>query len=143
MKFLGLLFSTCFILVTNYSVAQEISDDSFIGIWEYKSPKGKVKQVYQFLPDKVFSVTTEHGETETKVDGFYDTDKKGEFSRLKLNTTPAGDKTISHLKYYFIKFLGTDTVKLQLVTDRQERWRSENKKNTVLFIRQKEKPKKK
>lgn len=142
MKFLSFTITVCFVLTLATASAQEISADSFLGKWDYKSPKGKMTCTYQFLLEKGFMFTTEHKGVETKINGVYDTDKKGEIDRLIVTTNTEGDKTRSQIQYYFIKFTNPDTVKLQIVTDKQEKWRPETKKNTLVLIKKKEKPKK-
>lgn len=142
MKYLGMLSFIVFYLSLSTVQAQEVTYDRIFGNWEYQSPKGKSKLSYDFTLEKKFVCIAEHKQTETKTEGDFSLDKKGENDRLILNTSVEGLKTKTHINYYFIRFSGPDTIKLQMVSDNQEEWRGENRKNTMTFIRKKEKPKK-
>ena len=140
MKFLGILFIIC---VCSYlSNAQQTSLDSIKGAWNYESPKAKTKLNYKFDLDNKFTSITERKETEIQVNGTYEFDKLGELDRLILTTLNKEDGTRTHIAYHFIKFLGTDTIKLQPVNDKQTNWLRETKSNTMVFARKTEKKKK-
>jgi hypothetical protein len=121
--------------------AQEVNYGLIMGTWEYKSPKGKSKLSYKFDVDKKFISLLERNETELKTQGSYELDKKGDLDRLKLTPTEAGNSKHSQIIYHLIKAIGPDTVKLQLVNDKQTIWSGENRRNTMVFVRKKEKPK--
>ncbi|RZK36721.1 MAG: hypothetical protein EOO90_26805 [Pedobacter sp.] len=141
MKFLSiiLILSMCF----SNAKTQEVNDKSLAGKWEYESPKKKTKVSYHFALDKNFTSTTEHKEKEVVTKGLYQIDKIGDIDRLKLSTPSAESQSKTIINTYFIKFLSADTLKVQMVTDKQDAWRSENRRNTMLFIRKKEKAKEK
>ncbi|MDQ8054612.1 MAG: hypothetical protein REI78_16400 [Pedobacter sp.] len=141
MKPLSLLSIVCCCLLLTTVKAQEINYNSIFGQWTYKSPKGKDKISYDFTPEKKFVAITEHKELELKSAGDFTLDKKGDIDRLVLNIHDEGVKTKTQLSYYFIKFSGTDTLKVQSVSDRQDHWRPETRKNTMVFVRKKEKEK--
>lgn len=121
--------------------AQQVNINSVAGKWEYESPKKKSKVLYDFGLDNNFTSTTERNEKEIVVKGSYELDKKNELDRLKLNIPSEADQTKTIINVYFIKFLGTDTLKAQLTTNKAEKWHAENRKNTMTLIRKKEKPK--
>ncbi|RZJ19750.1 MAG: hypothetical protein EON51_16750 [Acinetobacter sp.] len=123
--------------------AQEVNDKSLAGKWEYESPKKKTKVSYDFAVDKNFTSTTEHKEKELVTKGLYQIDKVGDIDRLKLSTPSAESQSKTIINTYFIKFLSIDTLKVQTVTDKQDAWRSENRRNTMVFVRKKEKGKEK
>lgn len=127
----------CFNLTTSF--AQEVNIASLAGKWEYESPKKKSKVLYEFGLDNNFTSTTERKEKEIIVKGTYEIDKKNEIDRLKLSTFSEDSQTKTIISAYFIKFLSTDTLKVQMVTDKEEKWRPENRRNTMTFIRKKEK----
>lgn len=129
----------CFNLAT--TSAQEVNINNVAGKWEYESPKKKSKVLYNFALDNNFTSTTERNEKEIVVKGTYEVDKKNELNRLKLNIPSETDQTKTIINIYFIKFLGTDTLKAQLTTDKAEKWLSENRKNTMTLIRKKDKAK--
>lgn len=129
----------CFNLAT--TSAQELNINNVAGKWEYESPKKKSKVLYNFALDNNFTSTTERNEKEIVVKGTYEVDKKNELNRLKLNIPSETDQTKTIINIYFIKFLGTDTLKAQLTTDKAEKWLSENRKNTMTLIRKKDKAK--
>lgn len=140
MKFLALLFIICiYSFATN---AQETNLDSIKATWNYESPKAKTKLSYKFDVDNKFTSITERKETEIIVDGSYEFDKIGDLDRLILKTASKEDGTRTHTLYHFIKFSGPDTLKLQLVNDKQMTWLKESKRNTMVFVRKTEKPKK-
>lgn len=129
----------CFNLATSF--AQEVNINTLAGKWEYESPKKKSKVLYNFGLDNNFSSTTERSEKEIVVKGSYEFDKKNEIDRLKLSIPSETDQTKTIINTYFIKFSGLDTLKAQLVTNKDEHWRPENRKTTMTLIRKKEKPK--
>jgi hypothetical protein len=139
MKFSGFVLTICFYLFLSPASAQEITYEKLFGNWEYKSPKGKSTLTYDLTLEKKFVCLTEHKAAELKTEGSFTLDKKGGNDRLVLNTNVEGLKTKTHTSYHFIKFMGPDTLKVQQVNDRQEQWRSETRKNTMLFVRKKEK----
>lgn len=139
MKLLALLFITCiYSFETN---AQEINLDSIKATWNYESPKAKTKLSYKFDLDNKFTSITERKETEIKVEGSYEFDKIGDLDRLILKTASKEDGTRTHTIYHFMKFSGPDTLKLQPVNDKQTSWLKETKRNTMIFVRKKEKDK--
>lgn len=140
MKFLGTLFIIC--ICSYLSNAQVISLDSIKGTWNYESPKAKTKLTYKFDLDNKFTSIAERKETETQVNGAYQFDKIGDLDRLILITTSKEDATRTHTLYHFFKFLGSDTIQLQPVNIKQTTWLKETKKNTMVFVRKTEKPKK-
>ena len=140
MKCLGLLFIICICSYT--SNAQKTSLDSIKGTWNYESPKAKTKLSYKFDIDNKFTSITERKETETQVDGSYEFDKVADLDRLILTTTSKEDATRTHILYHLFKFTSPDTIKLQSVNDKQTSWIKETKKNTMVFVRKTEKPKK-
>lgn len=121
--------------------AQEVTYGALEGKWEYDSPKKKNKVLYNFDREKNFTSTTERKEKELVVKGSYQIDKKNEIDRLRLSILSEDSQAKTIINNYFIKFLGADSLKVQMVTDKQENWRPENRRNTMVFIRQKEKPK--
>jgi len=123
------------------TAAQEVNSQFIKGIWEYKSANGKSKLSYKFDVDNKFTNTNERSEKEEQTIGSYELDKKGDIDRLKLIATSKEDGTRTNILYHFIEFSGPDTLKLQLVNDRQTNWLKETKKNTKIFIRKTEKPK--
>jgi uncharacterized protein (TIGR03066 family) len=129
----------CFNLAT--TSAQEVNINNVAGKWEYESPKKKSKVLYNFALDNIFTSNTERNEKEIVVKGTYEVDKKNELNRLKLNIPSETDQTKTIINIYFIKFLGTDTLKAQLTTDKAEKWLTENRKNTMTLIRKKDKAK--
>ncbi|WP_316772116.1 hypothetical protein [Pedobacter frigiditerrae] len=139
MKILSFILVIC--LYFSNTKAQEITYKSLAGKWEYESPKKKTKVLYEFAIDKSFTSTTEHKEKELVLKGTYQIDKINEIDRLKLSTLSAETQSKTIINSYFIKFMNTDSLKVQIVTDKQEVWRSENRRNTMIFVRKKEKPK--
>ncbi|TCC87048.1 hypothetical protein EZ428_22890 [Pedobacter frigiditerrae] len=139
MKFLSIMLVIC--LYWSNTKAQGVNYQSLAGKWEYDSPKKKNKVLYDFALDKNFTSTTEHKEKELVVKGTYQIDKINEIDRLKLSTLSAETQSKTIINNYFVKFLNIDTLKVQMVTDKQENWRPENRRNTMIFTRKKEKPK--
>ena len=127
----------CFNLTT--SSAQEVNITALAGKWEYESPKKKSKVLYDFALDNNFIATTERKEKEVIVKGTYQIDKKNELDRLKLSTPSESSQTITVLNVYLIKFSSIDTLKLQVVSEKEDKWHPENRKNTMTLIRKKEK----
>lgn len=140
MKFLSTIIAV--FLCFSYAKAQEINYQSIKGTWDYKSPKAKTTLSYKFDIDNKFTSITERKETEIKIDGNYQFDKIGDLDRLILTTANKEDGTKTQMLYHFIKFIATDTIKIQQINDKQTVWLQENKRNTMIFIRKKEKPKK-
>jgi hypothetical protein len=140
MKFLGILSIIC--IYTIGANAQEINLDSIRGTWNYESPKAKTKLSYKFDFENRFTSVTERKETETQINGAYAFDKVSDLNRLILTSASKEDGTRTHTLYYFIKFIGTDSLKLQPVNDKEINWLKETKKNTMVFVRKKEKLKK-
>jgi hypothetical protein len=140
MKFLGLLTIICIYAIG--ANAQEINLDSIRGTWNYESPKAKTKLSYKFDFENKFTSITERKETETQINGAYAFDKVSDLNRLIITSSSKEDGTRTHTLYYFIKFIGTDTLKLQPVNDKEINWLRETKKNTMVFVRKKEKVKK-
>lgn len=139
MKFLSFILVIC--LYFSNTNAQEVNYKSLAGKWEYESPKKKTKVAYDFALDKNYTSTTEHKEKEVVTKGLYLIDKINGIDRLKLSSPSAEAQSKTIINNYFIKFLHADTLKVQMVTDKQEEWRSENRRNTMIFIRKKEKSK--
>ena len=139
MKFLSITLVIC--LYFSSTKAQEVNYKSVKGLWEYESPKGKNKLTYKFDEEKKFTCLTEHKESEVQTEGLYEFDKKGELDRLKLTTADKANSTRSQILYHFIKFTGPDTLKIQKVNDKQTEWLPERRKNTMIFVRKKEKTK--
>ena len=140
MKFLGLLTIICIYAIG--ANAQEINLDSIRGTWNYESPKVKTKSSFKFDFENKFTSITERKETETQINGAYAFDKVSDLNRLIITNSSKEDGTRTHTLYYFIKFIGTDTLKLQPVNDKETNWLNETKKNTMIFVRKKEKVKK-
>jgi hypothetical protein len=139
MKFFAILF-TIFLSVS-YARAQEINYKSIMGTWQYKSPNGKNKLSYKFDVEKKFVSTLERNENETITEGMFEFDKKGEFDRLILTFPDKENSVRTLMTYHFIKFIGADTIKLQHVNVKQAEWYKENRRNTMVFVRKKDKPK--
>jgi hypothetical protein len=139
MKILSFMLVIC--LYCSNTKAQEVNYKSLAGKWEYESPKKKTKTLYDFSLDKNFTSTTEHKEKELVIKGLYQIDKVNEIDRLRLSTLSAESQSKTIINNYFIKFLSIDSLKVQMVTDKQEVWRTENRRNTMIFIRKKEKSK--
>ena len=135
------ILTTVFFLNLAIAGAQEININTLAGKWEYESPKKKSKVLYNFGLDNNFISTTERNEKEITIKGSYEFDKKNELDRLKLNIPSETDPTKTIINIYFIKLIGTDTLKAQLVTNKDDRWYHQNRKNTMTLIRKKEKPK--
>jgi hypothetical protein len=140
MKFTCILLAI-YLYTSSIANAQELNYDLIKGTWEYKSPEGKTKLSYKFDVDKKFNGTIEHDETELKTEGLYEFDKKGDLDRLKLTTADPGNSTRTQITYHLIKIISADTIKVQNATDKQTTWSSETSKNTMVFIRKKEKEK--
>ncbi|TKC05601.1 hypothetical protein FA048_17940 [Pedobacter polaris] len=139
MKFLSMILVIC--LYFSNTKAQEVNYQSIKGSWEYKSPKGKTKLTYKFDVDNKFTSLTEHKEKELQAEGMYEFDKKDDLDRLKLTLTDKANSNQSQILYHFIKFAGADTLKIQSVNDKQTKWLPERRRNTMIFVRKKEKPK--
>ncbi len=139
MKTLSCVLIVCFYFNFATAGAQEVSYKSLAGKWEYSSPNKKNNLTYDLGLDKNYICTTEHKEKEIVVKGNYQIDKINNIDRLNLNTTAEGVQTKTIASYYFIKFLGPDSLKVQMVSDKQDHWRDENRRNTMTFIRKKEK----
>ena len=139
MKILSFILVIC--LYFSNTKAQEITYQSLAGKWEYDSPKKKNKVLYDFALDKNFTSTTEHKEKELVVKGLYQLEKINQIDRLKLSMLSETTQSKTIINNYFIKFLNIDTLKVQMVTEKQLEWRSENRRNTMIFIRKKEKTK--
>ena len=137
------IFTTVICIYFNLATvsAQEVNINTVAGKWEYESPKKKSKVLYNFELDNNFTSTTERNEKEIVVKGSYEFDKKNDLDRIKLSLPSETDQTTTIINIYFIKFLGTDTLKAQLTTNKAEKWHTENRKNTMTLIRKKDKPK--
>lgn len=121
--------------------AQELNQDSILGTWQYKSPKGKNKLTYKFDLEKKFLSTMERNENETITEGTFEFDKINDLDRLILTFDDKTNSTRSLITYHLIKPIGADTIKLQSVNDKQTSWARETKRNTMIFVRKKEKAK--
>ncbi len=141
MKSLGLVLTICFYINIATAGAQEVTYEAMAGNWEYKSPRKKDKTTYNFALERNFVCTTERKEKELVTKGDFLIEKKNENDRLKLNSIAEATKT--QTAYYFVKFMGPDTLKAQMVSDKQTAWSDENRRNTMVFIRKKDKPKEK
>lgn len=141
MRSIALITTFCFCFIAATAGAQKVNFDNLFGKWEYKSPKGRDQLTYEFTLDKRFIRTTTHRTTELKTEGDFSLDQKGEADRLILTVNDKDIKTRTQLTYYFIKLSGPDTLKLQMVSDRQDHWRPETKRNTMILVRKKEKEK--
>jgi len=139
MKFLSIALVMC--LYFSSTKSQEVNYQSMMGSWTYKSPKGKTTLSYKFDVDNKFTSITEYDEKEVQVEGMYELDKKGDLDRLKLTLVDKADGTRTHILYHFIKFAGPDTLKIQIVNDKQTKWLTERRKNTMVFVRKKAKTK--
>lgn len=78
---------------------------------------------------------------ESITEGTYEFDKKGDLDRLKLTPINKENNTHTLTIYHLIKPAGADTIKLQMVNDKQTTWFRETRRNTMIFVRKKEKPK--
>ena len=136
-------FSTLLLIFLYFSIAnaQEINYQSRKGTWEYESPKKKSKLSYKFDVDNKFTSITERKGNEAQVDGSYEIYKTGNLDQLKLTSTNKENSASTLILYHFIKFLGPDTLKIQHVNDKQTNWSRETRRNTMTFIRKKEKVK--
>ncbi|MFD0939494.1 hypothetical protein [Pedobacter boryungensis] len=139
MKFLSMLIIIC--LYFSLANAQVINYKSIKGTWEYESPKKKNKLTYKFDVDNKFISILERKGNELQTDGSYEIYKTGDLDQLKLTTPDKGSGVRTLILYYFIKPLGPDTIKIQHVNDKQTNWLRETRKNTMTFIRKKEKVK--
>jgi len=136
-------FSTLLLIFLYFSIAnaQEINYQSIKGTWEYESPKKKSKLSYKFDVDNKFTSITERKGNEVQVDGSYEIYKTGNLDQLKLTSTNKENSASTLILYHFIKFLGPDTLKIQHANDKQTNWSRETRRNTMTFIRKKEKVK--
>ncbi|MBB2147130.1 hypothetical protein GM921_16620 [Pedobacter sp. LMG 31464] len=136
-------FSTLLLVSLYFSTAnaQEISYQSVKGTWEYESPKKKSKLSYKFDVDNKFKSITERKGNEIQVDGTYEIYKNGNLDQLKLTSADKENSARTQILYHFIKFIGPDTLKMQRVNDKQTNWSRETRRNTMTFVRKKEKVK--
>lgn len=139
MKFFSTLLLICLYFST--ANAQEVNYQSIKGTWEYKSPKGKSNLSYKFDADNKFTSITERKESEVQVDGTYEIDKIGDLDRLKLTSIDKENSARTLILYHFIKFVGADTLRIQHRNDKQTAWSRETRRNTMTFVRKKEKVK--
>jgi hypothetical protein len=136
------LFTLLIICIYSIGVhAQEVNFKTIEGTWDYESPKGKTKMSYKFEEDNKFISVTERKENETQMDGSYTFDKVGDLDRLIISHTPKEDGTKTITSYYLLKLVGSDTIKMQHVNDKQSRWLKETPKNTMVFVRKKDEAK--
>lgn len=141
MKSFIITTAICICFNLGISSAQELNIANLAGKWAYESPKKKSKILYDFGLDNNFTTTTERHEKEIIVKGSYELDKKNKLDRLKMSMLSESSAAKTIINIYLVKFLGADTLKAQLVTSKDEKWHSENRKNTMTLIRKKEKPK--
>ncbi|MFI5450670.1 hypothetical protein ACHMWN_00800 [Pedobacter sp. UC225_61] len=136
-------FSTLLLIFLYFSIAnaQEINYKSIKGTWEYESPKKKNKLNYKFDVENKFTSILERKGNEVQADGSYEIYKTGDLDQLKLITSDKANGVRTVILYHFIKFLGPDTLKIQHVNDKQTNWSKETRRNTMTFIRKKEKVK--
>lgn len=121
--------------------AQQINYESIAGVWDYSSANKKSKTSYEFTLEKTFKNIMERGEKEIKTEGDFKLDKKGEIDRLVLTSKIGETGPQVPTSYYFIRFSGKDTLIVQLANDRQSSWQPITRKNTMTFLRKKEKAK--